>query len=182
MKQGTFSKDKHEILFQRFKINYDKEDEVWKKGSVVYRKAGTGTIFRSLMLTIINSSRISKQPKDQYRITSLVNRQMTKRRRSPCQKHEWKRKERESKRPGLWSSMLTLSRTNSGKTIHRFWSDYMRELLQHYLEVARTLGYLVSTPVTASFSPSARRMILVSLLQLLHLQIMADVPDASRLS
>jgi tRNA(His) 5'-end guanylyltransferase len=41
MKQGTFSKDKHEILFQRFKINYDKEDEVWKKGSVVYRKVGT---------------------------------------------------------------------------------------------------------------------------------------------
>jgi tRNA(His) 5'-end guanylyltransferase len=48
MKQGTFSKDKHEILFQRFNINYDKEDEVWKKGSVVYRKVGTGTIFRSL--------------------------------------------------------------------------------------------------------------------------------------
>jgi hypothetical protein len=38
IKQGTFSKDKHEILFQRFKINYDKEDEIWKKGSVVYRK------------------------------------------------------------------------------------------------------------------------------------------------
>lgn len=48
MKQGTFSKDKHEILFQKFKINYDKEDEVWKKGSVVYRKVGTGDIFRLL--------------------------------------------------------------------------------------------------------------------------------------
>ncbi|KAI4734190.1 tRNAHis guanylyltransferase [Aureobasidium sp. EXF-12298] len=36
--KGTFSKDKHEILFQKFKINYDKEDEIWKKGSVVYRK------------------------------------------------------------------------------------------------------------------------------------------------
>jgi len=40
-KKGTFSKDKHEILFQKFKLNYDKEDEIWKKGSVVYRRVGS---------------------------------------------------------------------------------------------------------------------------------------------
>ncbi|KAK6002929.1 hypothetical protein QM012_001679 [Aureobasidium pullulans] len=36
--KGTFSADKNEILFKRFNINYNAEDEIWKKGSVVYRK------------------------------------------------------------------------------------------------------------------------------------------------
>ncbi|KAI5807678.1 tRNAHis guanylyltransferase-domain-containing protein [Peziza echinospora] len=35
---GTFSKDKHEILWQHG-INYSKEPEVWRKGSVVFRDA-----------------------------------------------------------------------------------------------------------------------------------------------
>ncbi|KAF8469123.1 putative tRNAHis guanylyltransferase [Kalaharituber pfeilii] len=34
---GTFSKDKHEILFG-FGINYNNEPEIWKKGSVAYRE------------------------------------------------------------------------------------------------------------------------------------------------
>lgn len=37
MKQGTFSKDKNEILFSRFGINYNNEPEIFKKGSVVFR-------------------------------------------------------------------------------------------------------------------------------------------------
>ncbi|KAG9742893.1 hypothetical protein KCU86_g14500, partial [Aureobasidium melanogenum] len=36
--KGTFSADKNEILFKKFNINYNAEDEIWKKGSVVYRK------------------------------------------------------------------------------------------------------------------------------------------------
>jgi hypothetical protein len=134
------------------------------------------------MLTMINSSRTSKQSKDQYRITNLINRQMTNRRRSPCQKHKWKRKERENKRPGLWSSMLTSSRTNSGKTIHRFWSKYLRGLLQHYFGVARTVGYRISIPATAPFLLPALAGHLISLLQLLHFQIMVNVSHASCLS
>uniref|UniRef100_A0A093XTR2 tRNA(His) guanylyltransferase n=1 Tax=Talaromyces marneffei PM1 TaxID=1077442 RepID=A0A093XTR2_TALMA len=35
---GTVSSDKNEILFSRFGINYNNEDEIYKKGSVVYRQ------------------------------------------------------------------------------------------------------------------------------------------------
>ncbi|KAI2472589.1 tRNA guanylyltransferase [Annulohypoxylon bovei var. microspora] len=34
---GTLAADKNEILFSRFKINYNNEPEIFKKGSVVYR-------------------------------------------------------------------------------------------------------------------------------------------------
>ncbi|KZF22032.1 tRNAHis guanylyltransferase [Xylona heveae TC161] len=34
---GTYSSDKNEILFSRFKINYNNEPEIYKKGSVVIR-------------------------------------------------------------------------------------------------------------------------------------------------
>ncbi|KAI0837213.1 tRNA guanylyltransferase [Hypoxylon sp. FL0890] len=34
---GTLSADKNEILFSKFKINYNNEPEIFKKGSVVYR-------------------------------------------------------------------------------------------------------------------------------------------------
>lgn len=36
--QGTVSSDKNEILFSRFGINYNNEEEIYKKGSVVYRQ------------------------------------------------------------------------------------------------------------------------------------------------
>ncbi|PKY07622.1 putative tRNAHis guanylyltransferase [Aspergillus campestris IBT 28561] len=36
--QGTVSADKNEILFKRFGINYNNEDPIFKKGSVVYRQ------------------------------------------------------------------------------------------------------------------------------------------------
>jgi hypothetical protein len=135
------------------------------------------------MLIIIDSSRISKYSKDQYRITNLLSRQTTKRRRRPCQKHKWKRKERENKRPGLSSSISTSSRTNSGKTTHRFWSNYMRGLLQSYFVVGRMDRCRVSIPVTASFLFLASHwMTSVSLLQLLHLQITVNVSHTSCLS
>ena len=34
---GTFSNDKNELLFSRFGINYNDEDAIWRKGSVVFR-------------------------------------------------------------------------------------------------------------------------------------------------
>ncbi|KAI9698603.1 MAG: tRNA-His guanylyltransferase [Bogoriella megaspora] len=34
---GTLSKDKNEILFSRFQINYNNEPEIFKKGTVLYR-------------------------------------------------------------------------------------------------------------------------------------------------
>ncbi|RDW90068.1 tRNA guanylyltransferase [Aspergillus mulundensis] len=36
--KGTVSSDKNEILFKRFGINYNNEEEIYKKGSVVYRQ------------------------------------------------------------------------------------------------------------------------------------------------
>lgn len=38
MNQGTISSDKNEILFKRFGINYNNEEEIYKKGSVLYRQ------------------------------------------------------------------------------------------------------------------------------------------------
>ncbi|KAF8243785.1 putative tRNAHis guanylyltransferase [Wilcoxina mikolae CBS 423.85] len=38
---GTLSKDKNEILFTRFGINYNNEEEMCKKGSVVFREYDT---------------------------------------------------------------------------------------------------------------------------------------------
>ena len=35
--KGSLSADKNEILFSRFKTNYNTEPEIYKKGSVVFR-------------------------------------------------------------------------------------------------------------------------------------------------
>lgn len=37
---GTLAKDKNEILWSRFGINYNNEEEMFRKGSVVYRNYG----------------------------------------------------------------------------------------------------------------------------------------------
>lgn len=34
---GTYSSDKHELLFKQFGVNYNNEEEIWKKGSVIFR-------------------------------------------------------------------------------------------------------------------------------------------------
>lgn len=44
---GTVSADKNEILFSRFGINYNKEPEVFKKGTVMYRDVGGPVRHRS---------------------------------------------------------------------------------------------------------------------------------------
>lgn len=35
--QGSYAGDKNEILFSRFGINYNNEEEIYRKGSVVFR-------------------------------------------------------------------------------------------------------------------------------------------------
>lgn len=35
--QGTLAADKNEIMFSRFKINYNNEPEMFKKGSIIFR-------------------------------------------------------------------------------------------------------------------------------------------------
>jgi tRNA(His) guanylyltransferase len=39
--KGSLAADKNEILFSRFKINYNNEPEIYKKGSVVFRDVRT---------------------------------------------------------------------------------------------------------------------------------------------
>lgn len=39
--KGTVSADKNEILFSRFGVNYNKEPEIWRKGTVVFRDFGS---------------------------------------------------------------------------------------------------------------------------------------------
>ncbi|KAI9870958.1 MAG: tRNA-His guanylyltransferase [Pleopsidium flavum] len=42
--KGSYASDKNEILFSRFKSNYNKEPEIYRKGSIVFRDYGvTGT-------------------------------------------------------------------------------------------------------------------------------------------
>ena len=38
LKQGTIASEKHEILFSEFKMNYNDEADVFKKGSMIYRE------------------------------------------------------------------------------------------------------------------------------------------------
>lgn len=38
MLQGTQAKDKNELLFQQFNINYDKLPQMFRKGSCIYRE------------------------------------------------------------------------------------------------------------------------------------------------
>ena len=35
--KGTFSKDKHELLFSTYGINYNNEPEIYKKGTILIR-------------------------------------------------------------------------------------------------------------------------------------------------
>lgn len=39
--KGTFAKDKNEILFQRFGINYNEENAIYRKGSVIFGDYGS---------------------------------------------------------------------------------------------------------------------------------------------
>jgi tRNA(His) guanylyltransferase len=38
--KGTFSKEKNEILFSQFGINYNDEPEVYKRGTILIRVSG----------------------------------------------------------------------------------------------------------------------------------------------
>lgn len=47
------SADKNEILFKRFGINYNNEDEIYKKGSVLYRKVSSPSFPHTLALIFL---------------------------------------------------------------------------------------------------------------------------------
>ena len=37
--KGTLSKDKNELLFSKFGINYNNEDPIFRKGTIILKKA-----------------------------------------------------------------------------------------------------------------------------------------------
>lgn len=45
--KGTLAADKNEILFSRFGINYNREPEMYKKGSVIFRDVGSDRVYVS---------------------------------------------------------------------------------------------------------------------------------------
>ncbi|RKF64914.1 tRNA guanylyltransferase [Erysiphe neolycopersici] len=69
---GTLAADKHEILFSRFRINYNKEPEIYKKGSIIIYDC------KSESLETTKDNIVSKSPpknhskrKEKCRITIL---------------------------------------------------------------------------------------------------------------
>lgn len=56
---GTLAADKNEILFARFKVNYNDEPEIWKKGSVVFRDVCLISISSSCNANCISTSLLS---------------------------------------------------------------------------------------------------------------------------
>ncbi|KAI5209597.1 tRNAHis guanylyltransferase [Aureobasidium subglaciale] len=70
--KGTFSADKNEILFKKFNINYNAEDEIWKKGSVVYRK------FEDKQTDTMKTQQFTKPTDEQERKKPLSRTQLEK--------------------------------------------------------------------------------------------------------
>jgi tRNA(His) 5'-end guanylyltransferase len=53
--KGSLAADKNEILFSRFKINYNNEPEIYKKGSVVFRDVRPHSFLRPNCFLIFSS-------------------------------------------------------------------------------------------------------------------------------
>ena len=102
--------DKNEILFSRFKINYNNEPEIYKKGSVVLRDVGFNPPFFSHQIKVssMNSSSLEQ----------LMNSPMKTRRRRWNRWHCQRRKKRmtgrgEPRQESLCSTWI-LSRMSFG--------------------------------------------------------------------
>ncbi|MCJ1486149.1 tRNA-His guanylyltransferase [Schaereria dolodes] len=70
--QGTLAADKNEILFSRFKLNYNLEPDIFKKGSVLYRKYE--------IKDLQSGNSISEQKVDEHEISKTQKVRIKKRR------------------------------------------------------------------------------------------------------
>ncbi|KAI6250929.1 tRNA(His) guanylyltransferase [Erysiphe necator] len=70
---GTLAADKHEILFSRFKINYSKEPEIYKKGTIViYDPVESEDSSHSKNMTIAKSEKDNlEKEKHRYKLSIL---------------------------------------------------------------------------------------------------------------
>ena len=59
--KGTFSKDKHNILFDEFKLNYNDEPDVFKRGSILLHEFNIDETFDDNKLLFIDSMELLLQ-------------------------------------------------------------------------------------------------------------------------
>ncbi len=59
---GTLAKDKNEILFSKFGINYNNEDEMYKKGTVLFRGQSAKGLVEANHVDIIKDDFWEKRP------------------------------------------------------------------------------------------------------------------------
>lgn len=83
------SADKNEILFKRFGINYNNEEEIYKKGSVIYRQVSQTTPFT-----------YTYQPSNpsQYQLEDVKSKQPAEEDPSPAQEGEVSKTQQEKLR------------------------------------------------------------------------------------
>jgi len=57
--KGTLTSDKNEILWARYGINYNDEQEIFRKGSVVFREVRSGSYLLERGMVIVDSSDVT---------------------------------------------------------------------------------------------------------------------------
>ncbi|KAL6713868.1 tRNA-His guanylyltransferase [Lecanora helva] len=70
--KGTVASDKHEVLFSNYRINYNNEPEMFKKGSMIYRDHDTASLKHKIEGAAIGvsddwNSEMSKNQRDKQR-------------------------------------------------------------------------------------------------------------------
>lgn len=70
--KGTFSKDKHSILFDRFQINYNNEPEIFKKGSILIWRSPhlDSTLDKTRTCQDSVDTQVLEKPSDQSSLSS----------------------------------------------------------------------------------------------------------------
>jgi tRNA(His) guanylyltransferase len=59
---GTLARDKNEILFSKFGMNYNNEEEMYKKGTVLFRGQNTKRLVEANHVDIIKDDFWEKRP------------------------------------------------------------------------------------------------------------------------
>jgi tRNA(His) guanylyltransferase len=57
--KGTLASDKNEILWARYGINYNDEQEIFKKGSIVFREVRSGSCLLERGMIFVDSSDVT---------------------------------------------------------------------------------------------------------------------------
>lgn len=115
--QGTVSADKNEILFKRFGINYNNEEDIYKKGSVLYRQVRTSAspMGQTILTYCFSSNFKSPSQLKRLRWTTLLCQ------RESNQGHSKSGSENCGGKHRSLSTTLISSRMISGRDVHGFY-------------------------------------------------------------